>query len=57
MCGSVRAHGMMKLKLSPDILDLLSRAYSGSKAINMLQCAVEYHEISADEETNFTNHL
>ena len=53
MRGSVHAHGMMKLKLSPDILNLVSRVYSGRKAIEMLQCAVEYDDMSAAEKEEF----
>ena len=47
MHGSVHTHGMMRLKLYPDTVDLVSRFYSGRKSIEMLQCIVEYHEISA----------
>ena len=47
MRGSTHDHGMVNLKQSPDILDLVSQVYSGRKAIEMLRCAVEYHEISA----------
>ena len=54
---SVHAHGMMKLKLSPYILYLVSIVYSGRKSIEMLQYAVEYHEMSAVKKKNFSKHL
>ena len=44
---SVHDHGIMKLKVSPDILDLVSRAYFGITAIEVMQCTVEYHKIPA----------
>ena len=47
MRGSVHDHGIMKMKVSPDILDLASRAYFGITAIEVMQCNVEYHKIPA----------
>ena len=43
MYGSAHAHLMIKLVLPKDILNLVSMVYLGQKAIEMLQCAVEYH--------------
>ena len=54
---SVHDHGMMKLELSLDILDLVSIVYSRSKSIAMLQCAVGYHEMSDVKKMNFAKYI
>ena len=47
MRGYVHDRGIMKMRVSPDILDLVSRAYFGITAIEVMQCNVEYHKIPA----------
>ena len=46
MHESSHSHGMMKLILSPDILDMLAKFYGGNKATEMLECLIEFGQIS-----------
>ena len=47
--GSAHAHGMMKLKLSPDILDMVKIFYAVNKATEMLECLIEFGQMSNEE--------
>ena len=50
MSGSTHAHGMTKLNVSPDLLDLVSKFYAGNKAVKIFRCAVELDGIPDDEK-------
>ena len=44
---------MITLKLSPDLLDLVSKVYSGNKDVELIQYAAESNGIYGDEKYQF----
>ena len=48
--GATHGHGMLQLKLSPPILKLVAKVYSRRKAMEKLELARIYQELSDDEK-------
>ena len=53
MRGSAHAHGMMSLKIAPDILNAVKTIYQGNKATEMLECMVEFAQMSNQAKADF----
>ena len=49
MCGSSHAHGIIKLKLYPDIIYMVTKVYAGNKATEILECLIEFGQMSNEE--------
>ena len=45
---------MMKLKLSPDILDMVKIFYAVNKATEMLECLIEFGQMSNESKLEFS---
>ena len=53
MRGSAHVHGMMKLLLSPDILNMVSKVYAGNKAMETLEAMDQFRQMSDEEKLEF----
>ena len=53
MCGSSHAHGIMKLKLYPDSIYMVTKVYAGNKATEILECLIKFGQISNEVKLEF----
>ena len=53
MRGSAHAHVMMKLKNSPDILDMATKVYAGNNTTEILECLIEFGKMSNEAKLEF----
>ena len=53
MRGATHAHGVLKLKIAPNILDMVSRAYAGRKASEMLASRDAFLQMNDEELGEF----
>ena len=50
---SYHAHVMMKLKLYPDVIDMVTKLYAGNKVTEMLECLIEFGKFQMKENWDF----
>ena len=54
MSGSAHSHGIMKLNLSPDIIDMVTKIYPDNKETEMLECLIEFWNMSDKAKLKFS---